>query len=95
MMRAVYTTSRLFVNENTFDIIYLYLLESEDKGYELVFSFQNEEKRKLISDKKVFDKKTRNKVVKSITVNDVKDVVFVDLLEGEIKDLLEKLKGNY
>lgn len=95
MMRAVYTTSRLFVNENTFDIIYLFLLESEDKGYELVFNFQNKEKRKLISDKKIFDKKTRNKVVKSITVNDVKEVVFVDLLEGEIKDLLEKLKGNY
>jgi hypothetical protein len=94
-MRTVYSTSRLFVDKDVFDIIYLYLLETEENGYELVFNFQNQEKKKLISDEKVFDKKTRSKIVKSITFEDAKEVIFVDLLEDEINDFLNKLKGNY
>lgn len=94
-MRTVYSTSRLFVDKDVFDIIYLYLLETEENGYELVFNFQNQEKKKLISDEKVFDKKTRKKIVKTITIDDLNEIIDIDLLDEEKIDLIDKLQGNF
>lgn len=98
-MRAVYSASKMYLNdEGNIDLIYLYLKEDLDNGYYLVFEYNNKKIEKMISNSIIFNKKNRKKIVNSIKFEEVKELINnlkVNLLSEEIKDFMEKLKGNY
>ena len=95
MKRAVKSASKMYLNNDNIDIIYLYLEENSNVGYILKFTHLNKTKEKLISDCKEFNKKMRNKITNKIKKEDLDEVIFVDLLDEEKLDFLEKLKGNF
>ena len=99
MARAVYSASKMYLNENNeIEIIYLYLKEDSEIGYTLTLSRNDKIEELLISRSTIFDKKERKRIVKLITSEHLHKLLIrlnINLLNEEMLDFIEKLKGNF